>query len=60
MSIMADLIVNGQGDYDIAAIQADRFHARCDLTDRQQIDAACRTMAGDYYGAVEGKSDCAT
>ncbi|MFV2067397.1 MAG: NAD(P)/FAD-dependent oxidoreductase [Pirellulales bacterium] len=58
--IMADLIVDGQSDYDIAAIEADRFHARCDLIDRQQIDAACRTMAGNYYGAVEGKSDRAT
>jgi len=51
--IMADLIVNGHTDYDIGAIDADRFHAQCDLTDRAQIDVACRTMAGNYYGAVE-------
>lgn len=53
--IMADLIVERRTDYDIAAIEADRFDARCDLLDRPHIDEACRRMAGAYYGAIEGK-----
>jgi len=54
--IMADLILSGQTDYDIEAIEADRYFDLPDYQQRVQIKAKCRQMAADYYGRVEGKT----
>ncbi|HJN13023.1 MAG: FAD-binding oxidoreductase [Pirellulaceae bacterium] len=53
--IMADLIRNGQTDYDIAAIEADRYFDSPDFQERAEIKASCYQMHGGYYGRVEGK-----
>jgi 4-methylaminobutanoate oxidase (formaldehyde-forming) len=53
--IMADLIRNGQTDYDIAAIEADRYFDLPGFQERLEIEDKCCTMAGEYYGRVEGK-----
>ncbi len=54
--IMADLILNGQTDYDIEAIEADRYHDVAGFQDRNDITAKCYQMQSDYYGRVEGGS----
>ena len=53
---MADLILNGQTDYDIEAIEADRYHDVAGFQDRNDITAKCYQMQSDYYGRVEGGS----
>lgn len=55
--IMADLILDGKTNYDIAAIEADRFFDHPDLQQRAQIKAKCYEMHAGYYGRVEGKTD---
>ena len=54
--IMADLILDGKTDYDIAAIQADRFFDLPELETRAQIKSKCYDMHAGYYGRVEGSS----
>ena len=54
--IMADLILKGKTDYDIAAIQADRFFDLPELETRAQIKSKCYDMHAGYYGRVEGSS----
>lgn len=52
--IMADLIQSGQTDYDIAAIEADRFFDLPELRDRAEVKSRCYEMHAGYYGRVEG------
>jgi len=53
--IMSDLIRNGETDYDIEAIEADRYFDVPGFQDRAEIKARCHEMHGGYYGRVEGK-----
>ena len=53
--IMADLIRSGQTDYDIAAIEADRYLDIPGFQERAEIKAKCYQMHAGYYGHVEGK-----
>ena len=55
--IMADLVLNGETDYDIAAIEADRYHDISGFQQRSEIKAKCYQMQSDYYGRVEDGSD---
>jgi hypothetical protein len=50
---MADLVLNGQTDYDIEAIHADRFFEHPQLQSRSEIEAACYQMQSGYYGRIE-------
>lgn len=54
--IMADLVLSGKTDYDIAAIEADRYHEVPGLMQRSDIKSSCYQMHADYYGRVEGGS----
>ena len=54
--IMADLILDGKTNYDIEAIEADRFYDSPELNTRDQIKAKCYEMHSSYYGRVEGNS----
>jgi glycine/D-amino acid oxidase-like deaminating enzyme len=54
--IMADLVLTGQTDYDIEAIEADRYHDIAGFEQRSDIKAKCYQMHADYYGRVEGSS----
>jgi len=54
--IMADLVLTGQTDYDIEAIEADRYHDIAGFQQRNDIKAKCYRMHADYYGRVEGSS----
>ncbi|MFP6604274.1 MAG: FAD-binding oxidoreductase [Pirellulaceae bacterium] len=54
--IMADLVLTGQTDYDIEAIEADRYHDIAGFEQRSDIKAKCYQMHADYYGRVEGGS----
>jgi 4-methylaminobutanoate oxidase (formaldehyde-forming) len=54
--IMADLIRDGRTDYDIAAIEADRYFDLPGFQERLEIEDKCYQMAGAYYGRVEGQS----
>ena len=51
--IMADLVLNGQTDYDVEAIHADRFFEHPQLQSRSEIEAACYQMQAGYYGRIE-------
>lgn len=53
--IMADLMIDGQTDYDIAAIEADRFWEIPGFQERDQIAEHCDRMHASYYGKVEGQ-----
>jgi hypothetical protein len=53
---MADLIRDGRTDYDIAAIEADRYFDLPGFQERLEIEDKCYQMAGAYYGRVEGQS----
>ena len=53
--IMANLILDGQTDYDIAAIEADRFWEVPGFQGREQIAEHCNQMHAGYYGKVEGR-----
>ncbi len=53
--IMSDLIRNGKTDYDIAAIEADRYFDVPGFQDRAEIKSKCYEMHAGYYGRVEGK-----
>ncbi len=52
--IMADLVLDGVTDYDIEAIQADRFFEHPELQARPGIETACYQMHAEYYGRIEG------
>ena len=51
--IMADLVTTGETDYDIATIEADRYHDLPGFQERADIQARCYQMHADYYGRVE-------
>ena len=53
--IMSDLIRNGETDYDIEAIEADRYFDVPGFQDRAEIKARCHEMHEGYYGRLEGK-----
>jgi 4-methylaminobutanoate oxidase (formaldehyde-forming) len=55
--IMADLIRKGETDYDIAAIEADRYFEIPGFQDRAEVKTKCYDMHAGYYGRVEGKAD---
>ena len=52
---MSDLIRNGETNYDIAAIEADRYFDIPGFQERAEIKAKCYEMHAGYYGRVEGK-----
>ncbi|MEO1997798.1 MAG: FAD-dependent oxidoreductase [Planctomycetaceae bacterium] len=52
-AIMADLIVDGQTEYDITALAADRFFEVDGYVDRAEIESRCLDMHAGYYGHVE-------
>ena len=54
--IMADLIRTGTTDYDIAAIEADRYFDIPGFQERREIKEKCYQMHAGYYGRVEGKT----
>jgi len=54
--IMADLILSGRTDYDIHAIEADRFFEVPGFQERAEIKAKCYQMHAGYYGSVQGKT----
>ncbi len=51
--MMADLIVDGQTDYDIKAIEADRYFDVPGFQERAEIKGKCYQMHAGYYGRVE-------
>lgn len=51
--IMAELILDGQSSYDVKSIEADRYFDMPGYISRQDIEAKCVAMAGNYYGKVE-------
>jgi glycine/D-amino acid oxidase-like deaminating enzyme len=51
--IMAELILDGRSSYDVKSIEADRYFDMPGYTTRNDIDAHCVAMAGNYYGKVE-------
>ena len=51
--IMADLIVDGHTDYEIQALEADRFFELDGFVDRAEIESRCLEMHAAYYGRVE-------
>jgi 4-methylaminobutanoate oxidase (formaldehyde-forming) len=53
--IMADLIQNGETDYDIEAIEADRYFDMPGYQHRDEIKSKCYQMHSGYYGRVEGR-----
>lgn len=53
--IMSDLIRSGATDYDIAAIEADRYFDVPGFQERAEIKSKCYEMHAGYYGRVEGK-----
>ncbi len=54
--IMADLILNGGTQYDIEAIEADRYFDIPGFQERAAIKSKCYQMHASYYGGVEGHS----
>jgi 4-methylaminobutanoate oxidase (formaldehyde-forming) len=53
--IMAELVLDGESNYDISAIEADRYFDVPGYTDRGEISEKCCEMAAAYYGRVEGR-----
>ncbi|MBT7253620.1 MAG: hypothetical protein HN882_01340 [Planctomycetaceae bacterium] len=51
---MADLILDGETQYDIAAIEADRYFDMPEFQTRADIKTAAYEMHAGYYGNVEG------
>jgi len=51
--IMSELILDGKSSYDVSSIEADRYFDMPGYLDRDDIDAKCVSMAGNYYGKVE-------
>ena len=53
--IMSQLILDGKTPYDIASIEADRYHDLAGFQSREEIEDRCYAMYGSYYGRVEGR-----
>jgi 4-methylaminobutanoate oxidase (formaldehyde-forming) len=51
--IMSQLILDGSSQYDISSIEADRYFDMPGFVLREDIEARCVAMAGDYYGKIE-------
>jgi glycine/D-amino acid oxidase-like deaminating enzyme len=51
--IMAELILEGRSGYDVKSIEADRYFDIPGYIARDDIEARCLDMAGNYYGKVE-------
>ena len=51
--IMSELILDGKSSYDVKSIEADRYFDMPGYVDRDDIEARCVSMAGNYYGKVE-------
>jgi sarcosine dehydrogenase len=51
--IMSELILDGKSSYDVSSIEADRYFDMPGYLERDDIDAKCVDMAGNYYGKVE-------
>jgi glycine/D-amino acid oxidase-like deaminating enzyme len=51
--IMAELITGGRSHYDVTSIEADRYFEMPGYINRDDIEAKCVLMAGNYYGKVE-------
>jgi 4-methylaminobutanoate oxidase (formaldehyde-forming) len=51
--IMSELILDGKSTYDVSSIEADRYFDMPGYFERNEIDARCVSMAGNYYGKVE-------
>jgi hypothetical protein len=50
---MSQLILDGGSSYDVASIEADRYFDLPGYTDRENIEARCVAMAGEYYSKIE-------
>jgi sarcosine dehydrogenase len=51
--IMSELILDGKSSFDVSSIEADRYFDMPGYLDRDDIEAKCVSMAGNYYGKVE-------
>jgi len=51
--IMSQLILDGKSTYDVSSIEADRYFDLPGYVKREDIEARCAAMAGNYYGKVE-------
>jgi glycine/D-amino acid oxidase-like deaminating enzyme len=51
--IMSELILDGKSSYDVSSIEADRYFDMPGYLERNDIEARCVSMAGNYYGKVE-------
>jgi hypothetical protein len=51
--IMSELILDGGSSYDVSSIEADRYFDIPGYFEREEIEAKCVSMAGNYYGKVE-------
>ena len=51
--IMSELILDGGSTYDVSSIEADRYFDMPGYFERDDIEAKCVAMAGNYYGKVE-------
>jgi glycine/D-amino acid oxidase-like deaminating enzyme len=51
--IMSELILDGKSSYDVSSIEADRYFDMPGYVERDDIEAKCVSMAGNYYGKVE-------
>jgi 4-methylaminobutanoate oxidase (formaldehyde-forming) len=50
--IMSELILDGQSQFDIHEIEADRYYDVPELAKREVVRERCRNMYGNYYGSV--------
>jgi 4-methylaminobutanoate oxidase (formaldehyde-forming) len=57
--IMAELILDGKSSYDVASIEADRYFDMPGYMRREDIEAKCVAMAGNYYAKVERPASAA-
>jgi sarcosine dehydrogenase len=58
--IMSELILDGKSSYDVSSIEADRYFDLPGYLERDEIDAKCVDMAGNYYGKFERPTPLAT
>lgn len=59
-AVMTELILDGDSQYDIAAIEADRYYDAPGFVDRNDIKEKCFKMQGRYYSRLEGKEKVAS
>jgi sarcosine dehydrogenase len=57
--IMSQLILDGKSTYDVSSIEADRYFDMPGYIEREDIEARCYAMAGNYYGKLERPSPVA-